>query len=81
VFNVACGQTTDLTTLWNMIKDVTKATSQANYGPNRNGDIMFSLANIENAKKILGYMPDADIKKQMESTISDYKMRYFNLQN
>jgi hypothetical protein len=34
-----------------MIKDITKATSKANYGPNRNGDIMFSLANIENAKK------------------------------
>lgn len=77
VFNVACGQTTDLTTLWNMIKDITKATSQVNYGPNRKGDIMFSLANIENAKKILGYLPDADIKKQMESTIEYYKFRYF----
>lgn len=78
VFNVACGKTTDLTTLWNMIKDITKATSQANYGPNRNGDIMFSLANIENAKKILGYLPDADIKKQMESTIEDHNIRYFS---
>jgi UDP-N-acetylglucosamine 4-epimerase len=77
VFNVACGQTTDLTTLWNIIKDITKATSQANYGPNRNGDIMFSLANIENAKKTLGYLPDADIEKQMDSTIKDYNSRYF----
>jgi UDP-N-acetylglucosamine 4-epimerase len=78
VFNVACGQTTDLTTLWNMIKEITKATSQANYGPNRNGDIMFSLANIDSAKKILGYLPDANIEKQMESTIKDYKLRFFN---
>jgi UDP-N-acetylglucosamine 4-epimerase len=81
VFNVACGQTTDLTALWNMIKEITKATSQANYGPIRTGDIMFSLADIENAKNILGYKPDADIEKQMERTISDYKLRYFNLQN
>ncbi len=73
VFNVACGKTTDLTSLWNMIKDITKATSQANYGPNRNGDIMFSLANIENAKKILGYLPDADIEKQLTKTIKEYK--------
>jgi len=76
VFNVACGQTTDLNTLWNMTKHITKATSQANYGPNRNGDIMFSLANIENAKKILGYLPDVDIKKQLESTIQEYKVNY-----
>jgi UDP-glucose 4-epimerase len=76
VFNVACGQTTNLTTLWNMIKEITKASSQANYGPNRNGDIMFSLADIENAKKILGYLPDADIKKQLESTIQEYKVNY-----
>lgn len=78
VFNVACGQTTDLTSLWNMIKDITKSSSQVYYGPNRKGDIMFSLANIELAKKILGYLPDADIEKQMESTIEDYKLRYFN---
>jgi UDP-N-acetylglucosamine 4-epimerase len=74
VFNVACGKTTDLTSLWNMIKYITKSTSQANYGPNRNGDIMFSLANIEHAKKILGYLPDADIEKQMENTIKEYKL-------
>jgi hypothetical protein len=64
-----------------MIKDITKATSEANYGPNRNGDIMISLANIESAKKILAYLPDADIVKQMESTIMDYKLRFFNLPN
>jgi UDP-glucose 4-epimerase len=57
-----------------MIKDITKATSQANYGPNREGDIMFSLANIEHAKKILGYLPDANIEKQMENTIKEYKL-------
>lgn len=73
VFNVACGQTTDLNTLWNMIKDITKATSQAIYGPNRNGDIMFSLANIENAKKILGYIPDNDLNIQLIKTIKEYK--------
>ena len=77
VFNVACGQTTDLTTLWNMIKDITKATSQANYGPNRNGDIMFSLANIQNAMAILDYLPDSDLELQMKSTIDDYRLRYF----
>lgn len=74
VFNVACGQTTDLNTLWNMIKDITKATSLARYGPNRNGDIMFSLADIEHAKKILSYLPENDLKMHLISTIKEYKL-------
>jgi UDP-N-acetylglucosamine 4-epimerase len=74
VFNVACGQTTDLNTLWNIIKDITKATSQANYGPNRNGDIMFSLAEIEYAKRILDYIPDCDLTAQLRRTIKEYKL-------
>jgi nucleoside-diphosphate-sugar epimerase len=71
---VACGKTTDLTTLWNMIKDITKSTSEANYGPNRNGDIMFSLADIEYAKRILGYIPDCDLTAQLRRTIKEYKL-------
>ncbi len=59
-----------------MIKDITKATSQAKYGPNRKSDILFSLADIENAKKILDCLPDADMEKQMESTIKEYKINY-----
>jgi UDP-N-acetylglucosamine 4-epimerase len=74
VFNAACGKTTDLTTLWNMIKDITKSTSEANYGPNRNGDIMFSLADIEYAKRILGYIPDCDLTAQLRRTIKEYKL-------
>jgi UDP-N-acetylglucosamine 4-epimerase len=78
VFNVACGQTTDLNTLWSIIKDITKATSIAKYGPNRNGDIMFSLADINYAKEILNYNTLNQLISQLEITISDYKKRYFN---
>jgi UDP-N-acetylglucosamine 4-epimerase len=78
VFNVACGQTTDLNTLWNIIKDITKATSHAKYGPNRNGDIMFSLADINYAKEILNYNALNQLISHLEITISDYKKRYFS---
>ena len=78
VFNVACEQTTDLNTLWNMIKDITNAKSNPEYGPNRKGDILFSLADIDYAKLILNYIPDTNLKNQMISTIEDYKLRYFS---
>ena len=73
VFNVACGQMTDLTTLWNTIKEITKSTAEATYGPNRKGDIFFSLADVSHAKKILGYAPDSNIERALESTVDFYR--------
>ena len=73
VFNVACGQMTDLTTLWNTIKKITKANTEANYGPNRLGDIFFSLADVSLAKEILDYEPDSDIERALENTVEYYR--------
>jgi UDP-N-acetylglucosamine 4-epimerase len=78
VFNVACGQTTDLNTLWEMIKEITNSNSNPIYGPNRKGDILFSLADIEFAKQVLNYKEDADLRQQMTTTIEDYKDRFFS---
>lgn len=73
VFNVACGQMTDLTSLWKTIKEITKSTVDATYGPNRKGDIFFSLADVSSAKEILGYEPDSNIKRALESTVDFYR--------
>lgn len=78
VFNVACGQTTSLNTMWAIIKNIASATAEPIYGPLRKGDILFSLADINYAIQILGYSPDSDLVKQMTLTIKDYKKRYFN---
>jgi UDP-N-acetylglucosamine 4-epimerase len=61
-----------------MIKTITKSRVNPIYGPNRKGDILFSLADINFAQKILNYNPYADLFKQMELTIEDYKERYLN---
>ncbi len=74
--NVACGQTTDLNNLWTMIKNLAGATVEANYGPNRKGDILFSLADITLAKEILDYQPDADLSSALKAAIKDYKIRF-----
>jgi UDP-N-acetylglucosamine 4-epimerase len=76
VINVACGQTTDLNALWGMIKNIAGATTDAKYGPNRKGDILFSLANITLAKEILDYQPDLDLYSALSATIKDYKFRF-----
>jgi UDP-N-acetylglucosamine 4-epimerase len=73
VFNVACGQMTDLSTLWNTIKKITQSTANATYGPNRKGDIFFSLADVSLAKEILGYKPDADIENALMNTVEYYR--------
>lgn len=76
VINVACGQTTDLNNLWTMIKNIAGATIEANHGPNRKGDILFSLADITLAKEILDYQPDTDLYAALKAAIKDYKIRF-----
>jgi len=76
VFNVACGQTTDLNKMWSYIKEITGASVDAKYGPNRKGDILNSLADISLAKTVLGYEPDTDLSGTLAKTISDFKSRF-----
>jgi UDP-N-acetylglucosamine 4-epimerase len=73
VFNVACGQATDLNTLWTIIKTITKCKVNSLHGPNRKGDILFSLADIQLAKEFLNYMEDGNLEAALLSTINFYK--------
>ena len=66
VFNVACGATTDLLSIWNMIKEITGSTVDPIFGAVRNGDILFSLADVSLAKEVLGYEPDGDLRKALK---------------
>ncbi len=72
VYNVAYGERTDLNELVGLLKDYLSnfdpeiANVNAEYGPNRQGDVPHSLASIEKAKKLLGYNPQFDIKKGLK---------------
>ncbi len=72
VFNVACGATTDLLSIWNMIKEITGSTVDPVFGPVRKGDILFSLADVSHAKEVLGYEPDGDLKLALKN-LSEYQ--------
>jgi UDP-N-acetylglucosamine 4-epimerase len=78
VFNVACGQTTDLNTLWSLIKEATATEVDPVHGPNRPGDIFFSLADVSSAMNTLGYAPNSDLKNAIKQAVHDYKLRYFH---
>lgn len=78
VFNIACGQKTTLNELLSILVNLlSKHNKEINqikpkYAPERKGDIKDSLASIEKAKSILGYLPDCDVKKGLEKSINWY---------
>lgn len=78
VVNVACGQTTSLLTLWQMIMEITGTSVDCTYGPNRPGDIMFSLADIDLARKLLNYNPNTAIKEALTDVVKYYKSALAN---
>jgi UDP-N-acetylglucosamine 4-epimerase len=73
VINIACGNTSTLKQIWLTIKELSESESEAKYGPNRPGDILFSLADISKAKQVLNYIPDSDLRQALLNTINFYK--------
>ncbi len=73
IVNVACGQTTDLNTIWDYIQEIINIKISPIYASVRAGDILFSLANISLAKELLGYKPDDDIKSNLSQTVHYYQ--------
>ncbi|PHR14746.1 MAG: LPS biosynthesis protein WbpP [Aequorivita sp.] len=68
VFNVAFGERISLNTLWEDLKNISSKEVEANYGPPRKGDVRDSLANIDKAKKLLGYNPLFSVKDGLKIT-------------
>jgi UDP-N-acetylglucosamine 4-epimerase len=62
VFNVAYGERISLNTLWNDLQNISGKKITAIYGPDRKGDVRDSLANIDKARKLLGYEPLFSVK-------------------
>ncbi len=80
VYNVACGERTDLNQLVALLKeyltefDSEIAKVETIYGPKRQGDVPHSLASIEKAVKLLGYRPEFDIKSGLRNAVRWYWM-------
>ncbi len=73
VFNVACGRTTTLNGIWSIIANLSGTKAKPNYGPQRQGDILQSLADVSLARKILGYNPDDNLEEALRLALEFYK--------
>ncbi len=72
-YNVACGETTTLTQIWETIKRISQSNADAIYGEQRKGDILQSLADITLAIKYLNYSPSVDVTHGLEKSLEWYK--------
>ncbi len=78
VFNVAYGENTSLNEMAGILKVILSKTNPAianieiKYGPERDGDVKHSLANVDKARDLLGYDPRVDFRDGLAKTIEWY---------
>ncbi len=78
IYNVACGNRTDLLTLAQTIRDGLSTFDPKiidvaiTFGPQRKGDVAHSQASIDRAKNLLGYAPKYDLKKGLKASLQWY---------
>jgi UDP-glucose 4-epimerase len=73
VFNVATGRRVDLYQTFQILKKLTGYSGDVKYGPEREGDVKHSLADISLAEKHLGYKPLVHFEEGLEKTVAWYR--------
>ncbi|WP_458627294.1 SDR family oxidoreductase [Winogradskyella sp. PC D3.3] len=68
VFNVACGERITINYLWESLRIAANSELKAIYGPNRQGDVRDSLADISKAQNLLGYKPKYTVREGLKIT-------------
>lgn len=68
VYNVACGERIDINYLWNSLKAAANSQLEAQYGPERQGDVRDSLADISKAHELLDYNPRYTVREGLKIT-------------
>jgi nucleoside-diphosphate-sugar epimerase len=73
VFNVATGRRVTLNQTFQSLQRITGYTGSPSYGPERDGDIKHSLADIAKAEADLGYKPKVDFEEGLRRTVQWYQ--------
>ena len=63
IFNIATGKTNSVEQIASLIKQISDKESPVVYAESRAGEVRHSQANIEKARRMLGYKPETDLKK------------------
>jgi UDP-N-acetylglucosamine 4-epimerase len=84
VFNTAVGERANLKEMTSLLKrylsvyDPVIAKIAITHGPDRSGDIPHSLASIEKAKQLLGYVPSHTLETGLKEAVSWYWENFKN---
>ena len=73
MLNVAVGERVTLNQVYAVLRKITGATVEPAYGPPRPGDILHSLADIRQARAVLGYEPKVLLEEGLQRTVAWYK--------
>ena len=73
VYNIAKGEQTTLNELFDMLREISGKNIKPVHGPERNGDIKHSLADVSKARKLLGYNPSTSPFEGLRKTFDWYK--------
>jgi len=76
VYNIACGDKTSLLELFDGLKKEADSSLQPTFGPERQGDVKHSLADISKAKQLLGYLPSMSVEEGLKKTFQWYKEQH-----
>jgi UDP-N-acetylglucosamine 4-epimerase len=73
VYNIAKGEQTTLNELSGILREISGKSIKPVHGPERNGDIKHSLADVSKAKRLLGYDPATSPVEGLRKTFDWYK--------
>ncbi len=73
VMNIACGERTSINELLRLIQETLNVSKEPRHGPPRPGDVRDSLADIEMARRVVGYSPSVDLREGLGITAGYYK--------
>jgi UDP-N-acetylglucosamine 4-epimerase len=73
VYNIACGEQTSLSALFEALRKAAGSSLQPVHGPDRRGDVKHSLADISKATRLLGYKPLVSVADGLERTFQWYR--------
>lgn len=73
VVNIACGEQTTLNRMLGMLNDLLGTRIAAEYRERRRGDVMHSLADISDARRLIGYEPRVFFADGLRRTVEWYQ--------
>ncbi|MGA2678371.1 MAG: SDR family oxidoreductase [Sedimentisphaerales bacterium] len=74
VINIACGETITVNAIIDMINKIVGKNVKPTYLPSRKGDVKHSLADITQAKKLIGFKPVVSFKDGLKKAIEWYRV-------